>query len=95
MPSSADLDEQHYAHPERFDLHRPAASDHLAFGVGTHFCIGAPLARLEGRIALERLIDRLPDLRLPDQTIEYEANIITPAPTALTVDWNPQRASTR
>src|SRR5262249_9312943 len=45
MPSSANLDESHYDRPDRFDLHRTAKADHLAFGLGTHFCIGAPLAR--------------------------------------------------
>jgi cytochrome P450 len=88
MPSSANLDESHYPEPGRFDLFRRAASDHLAFGLGTHFCIGAPLARLEGRIALERLTVRLPGLRLSEQAVEYEPNIITPAPTRLTVEWS-------
>jgi cytochrome P450 len=89
MPSSANLDAAHYEDPDRFDLHRRAASDHMAFGLGTHFCIGAPLARLEGRIALERLIARLPSLRLLDQTLEYTPNIITPAPSRLRVEWDP------
>jgi cytochrome P450 len=88
MPSSANLDESHYEAADRFDLHRRGKSDHLAFGLGTHFCIGAPLARLEGRIALEQLIKRLPSLRMPEQTVEYEPNIITPAPSRLLVEWS-------
>jgi cytochrome P450 len=87
MPSSANLDESHYERADRFDLHRTAKADHLAFGLGTHFCIGAPLARLEGRIALRRLVQRLPNLRMPDQTIESDLNIITPAPTRLALEW--------
>ena len=50
--------------PARFDLERANASSHLAFGGGAHFCLGASLARLEGRIALQTLAARLPGLRL-------------------------------
>ena len=48
---------------ERLDVGRPAAN-HLAFGRGIHYCLGSPLARLEGRVALEALLPRLGSLRL-------------------------------
>jgi len=60
---SANRDEAHYANPETFDMHR-RADDHLAFGFGQHFCAGSHLARLESRIALWAIFDRLPRLRL-------------------------------
>jgi hypothetical protein len=61
--ASANRDERHFDGPERFDIRRNDRS-HLAFGFGTHFCLGASLARLEARVALEELLARLPDLRV-------------------------------
>jgi cytochrome P450 len=59
---SANYDERHFPDAERFDVRR-SPNRHLAFGFGIHFCVGAPLARLEARIALEVLLQRLPKLR--------------------------------
>lgn len=50
-----------FPEPERFDLERPNASKHLAFGKGIHYCLGAALARLEGRVALDEVLKRWPD----------------------------------
>jgi cytochrome P450 len=88
MVSSANLDEAHYDAPERFDLNRPRLTDHLAFGKWTHFCIGAPLARLEARIALEQLVTRVPGMRLAQEGIEWVPNLITPAPAEVKVEWD-------
>jgi cytochrome P450 len=60
--SSANRDERRWANPDRFDLFRKEKG-HLAFGIGSHFCIGAALARTEARVALRRLME-LPSLRL-------------------------------
>ena len=60
---SANRDEARFAHPTELDIDR-APNPHLAFGKGIHYCLGAPLARLEGEIALRALIQRFPDLRL-------------------------------
>lgn len=60
---SANRDESHYAEPDRWDLHRDA-SDHMAFGFGRHFCLGSHLARLETTIAINAILDRLPNLEL-------------------------------
>jgi cytochrome P450 len=61
--AAANLDPACNGDPERFDIAR-AKIEHVAFGLGAHFCLGAPLARLETRIALTRLFQRFPDLRL-------------------------------
>jgi len=59
MLASANHDERHFDEPDRFDIHRRPGG-HLTFGRGAHFCLGAPLARLEGRIALEEVLKRFP-----------------------------------
>ncbi len=65
--ASANRDEEHYANADVFDLDR-RADDHLGFGFGRHHCLGYHLARLEARVALNAVLDRLPSLRLdPDE----------------------------
>jgi cytochrome P450 len=61
--ASANRDAAHYDEPDVLDVGR-ADTRHLGFGHGIHFCLGAPLARMEGRLALGKLIHRFPDLRL-------------------------------
>jgi cytochrome P450 len=56
---SANRDERHFNDPDKFDIHRGAS--HLSFGQGLHFCLGAALARMEARVALEELLKRWPD----------------------------------
>jgi cytochrome P450 len=57
--ASANRDEERWADPDRFDIHRKV-SQHLTFGLGTHYCLGAALARLEARIALEEIVAHFP-----------------------------------
>jgi cytochrome P450 len=61
---SANRDSSHYSDPDEFSIERERVAPHLAFGRGIHSCIGAPLARLEGRVALEVICTRMPGLQL-------------------------------
>jgi cytochrome P450 len=86
---SANHDETHFLHPDTFDIERAEARNHLAFGKGIHFCIGSALGRLEIRIALERLAQRLPGLRLtPNQPIDYVPSIAIRGPKRLLMEWD-------
>jgi cytochrome P450 len=66
MFSSANHDEELWEDDMRFDIHREGLNRHIAFGLGRHFCIGAPLARLQGEIAIPELLRRMPNLRYRD-----------------------------
>ena len=80
---SANHDPTHFDRPEVFDITRAEARHHLSFGKGVHFCLGAPLARLEARVVLEELCRRAPDLTLADQEFDYPPIISFRGPTEL------------
>ncbi|MFR9731751.1 cytochrome P450 family protein [Saccharopolyspora sp. MS10] len=84
--AAANRDPGHYADPARFDARR-GARDHLAFGFGQHFCLGAALARLEAHVALPALFDRFPKLELavPADRLEPSESFISNGPRRLPV----------
>jgi cytochrome P450 len=68
MLGAANRDPEHFPDPDRFDIARTNAGDHISFGSGKHFCLGAALARAEVQVTAERLLQRFPTLRLdPDR----------------------------
>jgi cytochrome P450 len=85
---SANHDERRFAHPERFDIHRPLVP-HVSFGSGPHMCLGMHLTRLETRVALDALLERLRDLRLdPDAPRPRILGNIFRSPDALPVRFS-------
>ena len=70
---AANRDPEQFPDPDRLHITRREVR-HLAFAHGPHFCLGAPLARLEGQIALRTLLDRFPNLRLATTRPEYREN---------------------
>ena len=83
---SANRDPAQFPDPERLDITRQE-NHHIAFGYGLHFCLGAPLARLEGEIAFQTLVRRFEGLRLLDEEPPYKENIILRGLAALPVGF--------
>jgi cytochrome P450 len=81
---AANRDPSRFPDPDRLDLAR-GDSRHLSFGGGIHYCLGAPLARLEGEIAFATLARRMPSLHLAGEGITYRDNFVLRGLTALPV----------
>ncbi len=75
--ASANRDESQFVDPDRLDITREP-NRHLAFGQGIHYCLGAPLARMEGQIAINMLLKRMPDLRLtvPAEALKWRKGLM-------------------
>ncbi|MFC8430550.1 cytochrome P450 [Streptomyces sp. NPDC057253] len=84
--SAADRDDSRYPAPDDFDLHRDTRG-HLAFGHGLHYCLGAPLARLEARTALRTLLERAPALALDGPPGEWLPGMLIRGVRSLRVRW--------
>jgi cytochrome P450 len=88
--ASANRDEAIFPDPDRFDVARRNAAEHLAFGLGVHHCLGAQLARRELGCAFERLIARLPGVRLTaGQTLRHPPNMLLRGLESLRLDFDP------
>ncbi|MBC7810249.1 MAG: cytochrome P450 [Burkholderiales bacterium] len=74
MLGAANRDPEQFPDPDTLDIER-GDNRHIAFGYGFHFCLGAPLARIEGQIAINTLLRRLPNIRLAAPDVEWHPNI--------------------
>jgi cytochrome P450 len=85
--AGANRDPVTFAEPDRFDVHRANARQHLAFAVGPHFCVGAQLARLEAAAAIAALLDQLPGLHLDPSRPSAPQGLVFRKPPSLHVCW--------
>ncbi|MER5452398.1 cytochrome P450 [Streptomyces sp. NPDC002764] len=92
--AAADRDPDRFAEPDTLDLSR-RDNQHLGYGHGIHYCLGAPLARLEGQTALATLLTRLPDLRLAEDPgeLRWRGGLIMRGLRTLPVEFTPVEAS--
>ena len=67
LNGAANRDPRQFERPDEFDVHRENARHHIAFGHGAHTCPGAPLARAEGVVSINRILDRMGDIRISEQ----------------------------
>ncbi|MFI9202109.1 cytochrome P450 [Streptomyces sp. NPDC053048] len=81
---SANRDPAHFAFPDRLDIHRDARR-HSGFGMGVHYCVGAPLARAEAEIGLLELLRGLPRLALSDEPVRYADDLVFHGPSRMVV----------
>ena len=84
---AANRDPAQFAAPARLELGRENAQSHLSFGGGIHYCLGGPLARLEGELAVGALLRRMPDLALAPGEVEWRPHMVLRGPKALPVTF--------
>jgi cytochrome P450 len=87
IQSAANHDPERFANPDSLDITRQP-NPHVAFGYGIHFCLGAPLARVETAITINTILQRLPKLRLAADTLEWHPTIVSRALKALPVAFS-------
>ncbi|KAA9150402.1 cytochrome P450 [Amycolatopsis acidicola] len=98
MPGAANRDPGRFGNPAEFRVERPNVREHIAFGRGVHSCPGGPLARVEARVSIERLLDRMAGLRISDaehgpageRRYRYEPTYILRGVNALHLEYTPK-----
>jgi cytochrome P450 len=87
---SANRDESIFECPAQFDIERPNSKDHMAFGNGPHFCMGAPLGRMEAMIAFERIFARMENLRFAEGKNDFKNHwaVIFRGPQELHIEFD-------
>jgi cytochrome P450 len=96
-PGAANRDARRFENPHEFSLDRKNVREHIAFSRGIHSCPGAPLARVEGRVSIERLLDRLTDITISEEkhgsidarSYAYEPTFILRGLTELNIEFTP------
>lgn len=97
LNGAVNRDPARFEEPDRYRVDRPNAREHLAFGRGVHACPGSPLARVESRVSVERLLDRMADIHLDeaehgpvsDRRLSYEPTYILHGLRALHLGYTP------
>ena len=90
--SAANHDPERFDDPDRFDIHRANARHHISFGKGIHFCLGSAMARMEARVVLGVLAERVPSLRLVEhQSYRVHPNVQFRGPEELWLTWDDAR----
>jgi cytochrome P450 len=87
LVGAANRDPAQFADPDRLDITRPNAAQHLSFAAGIHYCVGAPLARLEAQLAIAALLRRAPTLRLVDERPTWRSTFVLRGLQSLQVAW--------
>ena len=96
-PGAANRDPRRFENPHEFQLDRKNVREHIAFSRGIHSCPGAPLARVEGRVSIERILDRLADITISEEKhgpidarrYVYEPTFILRGLTELNIEFTP------
>lgn len=96
-PGAVNRDPNRFEHPHEFDLNRKNVREHIAFGRGVHSCPGGPLARVEGRVSIERILDRMGDITIDEdkhgpageRSYTYEPTFILRGLTEINIRFTP------
>ena len=99
LPGAVNRDPSRFENPHELRLDRKNVREHMAFGRGVHSCPGGPLARVEGRVSIERLLDRMVDITVDvekhgpvgDQNFNYEPTFVLSGLTELNITYTPQQ----